>query len=188
MNERTKPVTARDFFLETARLRIRPLREADFEALYRIFCDAEMMRWVGQGTAFSRIEARERLLKHIERMATTGYGLLAVELKETGEVIGDSGLFPVEGDPPEVEVAYHFVREHHGRGYATEAARAVLEYGFGAMGLERIVAFCYPENIASKRVMLKIGMRELGRAMYKGIEVEKCEGRGNGQWAVGNRQ
>src|SRR5207249_11006997 len=87
--------------------------------------------------------AVERFIRH-ER--EHGFGLWAVELRATGEFIGDCGLVYVEGKGPEVEVAYHLAKEWWGRGLATEAARACLDYGFRELGLREIIAICFPEQ------------------------------------------
>ena len=97
----------------------------------------------------------------------------AVELRATGEFIGDCGLVYVEGKGPEIEVAYHFAKEWWGRGLATEAARACLDYGFRELGLREIIAICFPEHVASRRVMEKAGMRYVGPARYYELDLVK---------------
>jgi [ribosomal protein S5]-alanine N-acetyltransferase len=82
--------------------------------------------------------------------------------RDGGEVIGVAGLVLVEMTGPEVEVVYELVRDAWGRGIATEVGRACLDVGFGALGLERVVALSYPQNAPSVRVMQKIGMRDDG--------------------------
>jgi RimJ/RimL family protein N-acetyltransferase len=80
----------------------------------------------------------------------------------TQQVIGAAGLTHL-ADGPEIEVGYRFLREHWGKGYATEAARAALEFGLNELGLERIVAVTLPTNRASQNVMEKCGMTFVGR-------------------------
>jgi len=98
-----------------------------------------------------------------------GYTLWAVEAKATGEFVGQSGLVPVEGIGPEIEIAYHFAKTSWGKGYATEAAIAVLAHGLGDLGLARVIAIVMPSNVASCRVVEKAGMRLEGTATYYGI-------------------
>jgi len=93
--------------------------------------------------------------------ATHGFGLWAVELRETGEVIGAAGLGHLE-DGPEVEVGYRFIKRHWGNGYATEAARASIEFGLDELGLNEIVAVTLSTNLASRRVMEKCGLAFVG--------------------------
>ena len=156
--------------LETERLLVRPLREEDAQALHEVWSDPETMRYIPAEPAASVDETLARVRRHVERHETTGLALWAVEERETGDVVGVCGLFPVEGTGPEVEVAYHIARRHWGRGIATEAARACVDAGLAA-GLPQIVAFAYPANGASIRVMEKVGMRPDGRVDIYGREL-----------------
>jgi ribosomal-protein-alanine N-acetyltransferase len=93
----------------------------------------------------------------------------AVVERASGRVIGACGLQLLE-DGPEVELGYRLGRASRGHGYATEAARVWLEYGFETLGLDRIVAVAWPENTASWRVMEKCGMRLVGPGHHYGHE------------------
>jgi RimJ/RimL family protein N-acetyltransferase len=93
--------------------------------------------------------------------ATHGFGLWAVELRETGEVIGVAGLGHLE-DGPEVEVGYRFLKTQWGNGYATEAARVSIDFGLDELGLNEIVAVTLSTNLASRRVMEKCGLAFVG--------------------------
>ena len=90
-----------------------------------------------------------------------GFGLWAVELRETGAVIGAAGLGHLE-DGPEVEVGYRFLKRHWGNGYATEAARVSIDFGLDELGLNEIVAVTLSTNLASRRVMEKCGLAFVG--------------------------
>jgi ribosomal-protein-alanine N-acetyltransferase len=90
-----------------------------------------------------------------------GFGLWAVELRTTHEVLGAAGLNHL-ADTPEIEVGYRFLRKLWGNGYATEAARASIEFGLDELHLERIVAVTLPTNRASRHVMEKCGMAYVG--------------------------
>ena len=131
------------------------------------------MRWIGAGDAYSRdvaeSEARlEQLIAHQERH---GFSIWAVTERESGSVLGDAGLVHWAHRGPEVELAYRLGKAHWGRGYATEAARAWVEAGLGELGLGRIVAVTYPDNIASRRVLEKSGFRFERLADYDGTEI-----------------
>jgi [ribosomal protein S5]-alanine N-acetyltransferase len=143
----------------TERLSFRPLEAADAEAMHIVWRDAEVMRYLPGEPSASLEETAERVDRHVERFAETGYGLCAVVERERGDVIGVCGLFPVEWVGPDVEVAYHFARAVWNRGYASEAAGAWVTAAFAHSALERVVALAYPANRASTRVMEKIGMR-----------------------------
>ncbi|TMC78713.1 MAG: GNAT family N-acetyltransferase [Chloroflexi bacterium] len=100
-----------------------------------------------------------------------GLGLWALELRATAEFLGQVGLFPVEGKGPEVEVAYELAPRAWGRGYATEAARALVDYGFGEIGLLRIVALIVPDNARSRRVAEKCAMTLEGPGRFYGLDL-----------------
>ena len=142
----------------TPRLSYRPVGPADADALHAVWSDPEVMRYLPSEPDASIDLTLERVERHRRRYEQSGYGLCAVLERESGDVVGVCGLFPVEWVGPDVEVAYHFARRVWGRGYATEAARAWVELALGPLGLPRVVALAYPANRASTRVMEKIGM------------------------------
>jgi ribosomal-protein-alanine N-acetyltransferase len=150
--------------METERLLLRSLEMDDAERLFEIYGDAETMRYVGRtGRPVVDVEATGRTIDAIRRHELHhGFGLWGLDEREADPLIGVAGLAWVEGHGPEVEAAYILRRDRWGRGYATEALRAVLEIGHEQLGLERIVALAYVENDASRRVMEKAGMRPDG--------------------------
>ncbi len=156
--------------IETARLRLRPFREEDLDALAAIRSDAEVMRYIGAGLPQSRETTRLFIEKNSVRWAARGLGLSAVEFKGREGLLGWCGLAPLE-ETEEVEVGYGFAREHWGQGLATEAAYAALGYGFETLALDEIAAVAYPENLASRRVMEKLGMKYLRPAFFYGVNV-----------------
>jgi RimJ/RimL family protein N-acetyltransferase len=160
--------------IETKRLVIRSFTPQDAPALHdRVFGDPDAMRFIPRGASPSVERTRASIERFISHERQHGFGLWAVDLKETGNLIGDCGLFLVEGRGPEVEVAYHFGKDWWGHGYATEAASACLAYGFRECGLEEIIAISYPQHTASRRVMEKSGMKYVGTARYYEIDVVK---------------
>jgi len=120
------------------------------------------MRYVGtRREALTRDEVRAALGRTAEQWERYGFGPLAVIERAGGALVGDAGLQLLESGP-DVELTYTLARAAWGRGYATEAATAILEWGFEALGLERVVAVADPANAASRRVLAKAGMRRLG--------------------------
>jgi RimJ/RimL family protein N-acetyltransferase len=145
--------------LETPRLRLRALREEDAEPLADIFADPTVVEYSG-GRSPSLEEVREGIRRHIAGYEDRGYGLLAAELRETGELVGRIGFLGTEVDPSaDAELHYHLAPEAWGSGLATEAARAVLDWAFETGRLGRVVAVIHPENHASRRVAEKCGLR-----------------------------
>ncbi len=154
--------------IETERFSIRPLSEDDARAVHEIWSDPEVMRYIPSAPSASLEESEVRLARHLARSP----GLSAVTERETGEVVAVCGLVAVEGTGPEIEVAYHVMRRHWNRGVASEAARACVEAGLAA-GLTQVVAFVVPENLASVRVLEKIGMRRDGMARAYGLDLAR---------------
>lgn len=145
------------FVLETARLQLRELTLDDAEALEAVFGDPIVMQYYPSVLDRKGVDAW--IEKNLGRYQRDGYGLWAVLLKETGELIGDCGciLQEVEGRN-EIEVGYQMRRDCWGRGYATEAARACMDYAFTRLGAARIVSMIRPPNLASRRVAEKNGL------------------------------
>jgi RimJ/RimL family protein N-acetyltransferase len=145
--------------LETERLTLRQITKADLPILYRIFGDAESMRFYPRAKSFDETEAWFEKLA-FRSYEESGFGLWGVVEKATGELIGDCGvtLQPTpKGEEP--EIGYHLRRECLGRGYAAEAAAACRDFGLGSLGFGRIVSIVSPENIPSLRVAARIHQR-----------------------------
>lgn len=159
--------------IETPRLSIRLPREDDAPAYFELHADPEVRRWLGGEFPASVEEEAERIARNRAMHSELGMTMWAVEERDTSELVGVAGLFRVENTGPEIEVAYHFRRDRWGRGYATEAARACMDYGFETAGLDRIVGLVAPENVASARVLEKCGMKLEGRAHHYGMDLLK---------------
>ena len=151
--------------LDTPRLRLRPLRRTDLDALAAVLGDPVGMSFYPH--PFSREESLDWIERDIARYDRHGFGHLGIELGSSGELIGDCGptILDVAG-VAEVELGWHVRRDLWGRGYATEAAVATRDWMFDGRGLERLISLVRPENIPSCRVAEKIGMtveREVDR-------------------------
>jgi RimJ/RimL family protein N-acetyltransferase len=165
--------------LETERLLLRPLTVGDLDGLHVVFSDAEAMRFI-PGGACDRDRSRIRLRSLIEHQRVHGFSKWAVIEKESGQLIGDCGFQYLEGGP-DIELGFHIARSRWGRGFATEAARACLDWAL-AERPESVVAIVDDSNQASVRVLEKIGMGPRGRVSHFGREwrlyVTGCEGSG----------
>jgi RimJ/RimL family protein N-acetyltransferase len=147
--------------LETERLLLRTWTYADAERLFEICSDAETMFHIGDRKPYETIEkAREFLNWAVPYQLKTGFCRWAVVEKETGEIIGSCGF--AFRDLEEVELGYLFDREVWGKGFATEAARACLQYGFEEIGFEKVVALTDLDHEKSQNVLRKIGFRIRG--------------------------
>ncbi|MGI5347877.1 GNAT family N-acetyltransferase [Streptomyces sp. CA-250714] len=139
--------------IETERLLLRPLTLDDVDFFVELHSDPEVTRFV---PTFTREQATERLAEVERQWAARGHGLCAVQSKETGELLGRCGLNYWQVFD-EVEAAWTFRREHWGRGYASEAARAVVEWGFGRLDVEYLTAMIVHGNSASVKVAERLG-------------------------------
>lgn len=160
------------FIIETDRLRLRILRDSDLDDLAALFADPDVMRYVGTGQPTDRAEAEKALASIIAHWEREGFGRWAIEDKHTNEFLGYGGLRSLFGTP---EVVYHFAKRHWGKGFATEMARAALNFGFNVKGFDHIVAIAKPGNTASIHVMEKIGMQFEKQTSYYDIEVIQYE-------------
>jgi RimJ/RimL family protein N-acetyltransferase len=153
--------------IETARLRLRQFTLADFDDLFRIYSDSQVMQYLSSRT---KEQIQASLCKHIQHWQEYNFGMYAVIHKESGKVIGRCGLGFLD-NTPEVELGYVFDKSYWNRGLATEASKATLKYGFEEVKLDRIVAIAKPENIASVRVIQKIGMQYEKDANFYNVDV-----------------
>ncbi len=148
--------------IETERLLLRPYAAADRDDLADILGRADVVRYL-YWEVQSHAEIAEKIAKRagMTSLQKEGYGMvLAVELKETGQVIGDVVLQWLSEEHKQGETGFVFHPEFHGKGYASEATRAMLKLGFEDMGLHRIIGRCDARNVASARLMERLGMRQ----------------------------
>jgi RimJ/RimL family protein N-acetyltransferase len=153
--------------LETERLILRPMEPGDAEELHAVHADPSTFEYIGSPPPASIEETEARIQRIRARLEDAVSGPWAVVEKASGRLIGDAGLQILE-DGPEVELGYKLGPEYRGRGFATEAGRACLAYGFETLGLDQIVAVAWPENTASWRVMEKLGMTRVGPGHHYG--------------------
>jgi ribosomal-protein-alanine N-acetyltransferase len=151
---------ARDsaIILETERLILRRQQPSDVTPLVDLWADPDVTRYMGGPR--DRDWLRPEFEKTAEEPFAERYDLWPVVEKETGRVVGHCGLLEKDvGGNAEIELTYVFARSAWGKGYATEIARALKDYAFDELGIERLIALIEPENVASERVAQKVGMR-----------------------------
>lgn len=163
-----------DFIIETERLRLRKLTEADYENLALILRDEETM--YAYNGAFSEEETRAWLAKQLDRYEKYDFGLWAVVLKENGTMIGQCGLTMQDWNGTEVlEVGYLFRREYWHHGYATEAAGACMKYAHDVLGAGEVCSIIRDTNTASQNVALRNGMKPVENEVivkhYRGADM-----------------
>jgi RimJ/RimL family protein N-acetyltransferase len=157
--------------LRTERLELRRFAGADLGPLLTAFGDPRVMRFVGADRKPLTGGGVRVLMRTADgHWADHGFGLLAVVDRASGHVVGEAGLQLLEGGP-DVEIGYTLARAAWGRGFATEAARAVLHWAFAGLRLERVVAVADPANAASLHVLDKLGMRRVGMRRCYGAQM-----------------
>jgi len=144
--------------LETPRLLLRRWRPDDLDTLARWHVDPELMRHMGK-PSFTREEVEADFRRFEQHWEEHGFGLWAAEEKASGELVGRAGLAYHRVWSNDPEVGWLIDRPWQGRGLATDAGAACVEYALGELGFERVVSICTAENAASRRVMEKLGFR-----------------------------
>ncbi|MFC9603638.1 GNAT family N-acetyltransferase [Streptomyces niveus] len=147
--------------IRTPRLLLRRWTDDDLAPMAEINSDPEVMRWIGDGSVRDLDETAEDIERWEEEWDEEGFGLFAVELLASGELIGSVGL-SVAGDLPEVlpdvEISWRLGTQFWGQGYASEAAQAVLEFALQDRGLDRVVAVNRMGNDESENVLRKLDL------------------------------
>lgn len=158
--------------IETDRLILRKMTQADYGALCAILQDEQVM-YAYEG-AFSGEEVQDWLDRQLARYERDGVGLYAVVLKDSGAMIGQCGL-TIQDTPngKMLEIGYLFQRAHWHHGYATEAARACKEYAFHTLGAEEVCSIIRDSNIPSRNVAKRNGMAVTGAFVkhYRGVDM-----------------
>ncbi|MBS0235714.1 MAG: GNAT family N-acetyltransferase [Proteobacteria bacterium] len=147
--------------IETDRLLLRTWKKEDADSYWRINQDTKVLEFLMGPLTMEQV--REFMTQCNAGIAEHKFGLFAVEVKESGEMIGFIGLNIPRFEAhftPAVEIGWRLASDSWGKGYATEGAKACLEYGFNVVALKEIVSFTVPSNTRSRRVMEKIGMRQ----------------------------
>ncbi|MGV3617439.1 MAG: GNAT family N-acetyltransferase [Fimbriimonas sp.] len=141
---------------ETERLLVRRLEFGDVDAMMAIYGDRETVRFVGDSEPLSPEACRHWVEVTDGNFARRGYGMVALVLRETGELVGCAGIVH-PGQQPEAEVKYAFRRDQWGKGLASEAVRGLVDYARAVWGVGNIIATVDPENLVSQRVLAKSG-------------------------------
>lgn len=157
--------------IETGRLMLRPLVLADKDPLLEFFTDPEAIAFLPTEVSGEKF-AELWIQRQLRRYESTGYGLSAVVLKETGELLGQCGLIRqfVDGIP-KWEVGYHLIRRHWGKGYATEAACAWRDHCFENEMAETLISLIDAGNLRSQAVAARNGMSFWKETIFKGLPV-----------------
>jgi RimJ/RimL family protein N-acetyltransferase len=159
-----QPVT-----ITTPRLDLRPFTLADAGPFHRILCGKDVLHYFPRSDPPPLERVEKWIGQVLAHWQAHGYGLWAVVARDSGELLGRSGLqwLPETG---EIEVDFLLGEHFWGRGFATEAGQASLRFGLEKLAVEFVVGIVHPENLASQRVLEKIGMARRERACYFGMD------------------
>ncbi|CAN5468598.1 hypothetical protein BH18ACI1_BH18ACI1_00290 [soil metagenome] len=156
--------------LETNRLILQTWTLADTENLFEICSDAEVMKYLGTGKPYKTLDEAENFLNWaVAYQKENGFCRWAVLEESSGKIIGSCGFARPHGTK-EIELGYLFARKVWGKGFATEAAGECLKYGFKKLDFREIIALTDLENVASQRVLEKIGFEKRGIEIYNNEE------------------
>jgi RimJ/RimL family protein N-acetyltransferase len=150
--------------LETNRLILRSFQESDLGAFVRYRSDPAVAKYQGWDAPYG-IDAAATFIQEMKERhpGTKGeWYQIAVELKASGEMIGDCAFHALPQDEQQAEIGFTLSRRYQGQGYATEAVTRLLDYLFGELGLDRVLATCDAENLGSAKLLERIGMRREG--------------------------
>ncbi len=155
--------------LKTERLILRGFCESDLDAYAEMCADEEVMRYIGKGKVLSRAESWRSMAAIIGHWYLRGYGLWAVEEQQSGEAIGRIGCWKPE-DWIGLEVGWCLRRAFWGRGFATEAGFASMDFAFTKLQQSHVISLIHPENTASRKVAEKLGEKLEGETEVLGKE------------------
>ncbi len=147
-----EPVT-----LHTSRLVLRPLRDADAQAFFEIWSDAEAMRYFSFSPMTQIEQAEARVARNLQTSATGQDLICVLELRETGEALGECVLFHANEQCRRAEIGFSLRRTFWRGGYMREAASAMIDHAFGTLRLNRIEADIDPRNVASAQLLERLG-------------------------------
>lgn len=151
--------------LLTRRLLLRGFLPNDAELLQAILAQPGVLRYFPSSQPWSLAKVNRWLAEHWRHWEEHGFGWWALTDRQDGQLLGWCGLGVLD-ETGEVEIKYLLTPSSWGQGLATEAARQALGYGFGEAGLSLVIGLTHPENIASQRVLEKIGLTFTDRAVY----------------------
>jgi len=163
-------VTVEVPLLDTPRLSMRSWHDDDLDAYAAMCADPEVMRHMGDGSTLSRADSWRQMAMFVGHWQLRGFGMWAVEERDTRCFIGRVGLHQPEGWPG-LEVGWMLARDTWGRGYATEAGRAALRYAWEVLGVDHVISVIAAENVASVRVAERLGETPEGTFDLNGRDV-----------------
>lgn len=162
------------FYLETERLILRDLLETDVDGIFELDSDPLVHKYLGNNPIKTKEKAKEIIQFVRQQYDNLGIGRFAAVEKTTGEFIGWSGLKLNTGEKEALngkqhfyDIGYRFIPRYWGKGYATESSIKILEFGFNSLNIDTICGAAEVENIASNKVLQKIGLQFVNEFTYE---------------------
>ncbi|REK09031.1 MAG: N-acetyltransferase [Planctomycetota bacterium] len=162
-----EPPPPEPFEILTERFRLRPFCQGDLDDLARLYADADVMRYIGNGNTRTRAQTWREIAAFLGHRQIRGYTNLAIEDRRTGAFVGECGPWFPEGWPM-LEVGWLVDPRRWGQGIAPEVGRAALDWSFENLGVDEICSIIVPENVASARVADKLGAKIEGTFEHEG--------------------
>ncbi len=165
--------------IETKRLLLRMFEDGDLDFVYRLFNDEEVQKYLSPENRRTREQMKITLRNFGKRWQERGFGLWRVSEKRSNKIFGYCG-FQYFDETQDVEILFAFFKDFWGKGFAAEAAKACLKFGFEELQLKKVFAATHPENTASRCVLEKIGMTFEKRNAHYGIDtmtyvISRCD-------------
>jgi ribosomal-protein-alanine N-acetyltransferase len=170
----SKPDSIETPTLDTPNLFLRPWKLEDADTWFNILQEEGILRYFPKQTPPDREKAEPYINHHLTHWRMRGYGHWAVVTRENSQVVGWCGLEYLP-ELNETELAYLLSKQVWGRGYATEAAKATVRFGFGSTGLKNIIGLVHPENLGSVRVLKKCGLTYTDRITLWGMDMSRYQ-------------
>lgn len=163
--------------LETKRLILKKPELSDLDNLTALRTDPDVMKYIGTGTIQTKEQVQEFITNAAPYYEKHGLAFYSVFEKATSEFVGQAGLLHLSFNvnQPEIELAYRLHKKYWTKGYASELAKALIDWGFKHLSVDRLVAVVHPENEKSRRVLEKSGMHYVGKINYQNNELPKYE-------------
>jgi len=169
--------------IETERLFLREMTEDDFDALYQVLSDSDIMQHYPY--IFDEARVRNWIQRNIERYRVLGFGLWAVCLKESGEMIGDCGLtMQIINGQIKPEIGYHIKADKQRKGYAKEAAIAVRDWAFHNTPFHIIYSYMKYTNVPSEKTALSYGCKQVDEFTDEINEITKVYAISREEWSI----
>ncbi|TDL64491.1 N-acetyltransferase [Paenibacillus amylolyticus] len=157
----------RTILFETERLECATWNEGDRALAFALWGDHEVAKWISSKGFLSEDEVEARLTQEIQRQKEAGVQYWPLFEKESEVFVGCCGLRPYSSEKDMYELGFHLTRDHWGKGYAQEAARAVIGYAFDKMNVKALFAGHHPDNEVSRHILMKLGFEYTGDKQYE---------------------